>query len=202
MSKKIKLPQNYSGSWTFDYEKINAWAYYNNLFSPEECKKIIDYANQFEKEIGAVGHQEKTNVKIRQSQLVWFSPNDENKWIYEKLTGAITKLNDDYFNFDLFGFSEPLQFTEYTAPNGHYGKHTDCAYNTRIRKLSIVIQLSDPKDYKGGELQIHITDNPFVMEKGQGTLICFPSYSLHEVTPITKGTRYTLVGWITGKPFK
>jgi PKHD-type hydroxylase len=75
-------------------------------------------------------------------------------------------------------------------------------FNGTVRKLSFVIQLSDPKDYKGGELQIHLSDTPEVMKKEQGTLIAFPSYILHEVTPITKGKRYSLVGWITGKPFK
>jgi PKHD-type hydroxylase len=75
-------------------------------------------------------------------------------------------------------------------------------YNGTVRKLSFVLQLSDPKNYKGGELQIHLGETPNVMKKEQGTVVAFPSPTLHEVTPITKGKRYSLVGWITGKPFK
>jgi PKHD-type hydroxylase len=75
-------------------------------------------------------------------------------------------------------------------------------YNGTVRKLSFVLQLSDPKDYKGGELQIHLGEEPTVMKKEQGALFAFPSPTLHEVTAITKGRRYSLVGWITGKPFK
>jgi PKHD-type hydroxylase len=67
-----------------------------------------------------------------------------------------------------------------------------------IRKLTFVIQLSDPCEYEGGKLmiyydgQIHEAPNEF------GSMIIFPSSLAHEVTPITKGTRHSLVGWVTG----
>jgi len=73
-----------------------------------------------------------------------------------------------------------------------------------VRKLSISIQLTDPEEYEGGELKLYDGDDKEaqVMDKTQGTLIIFPSYVLHEVMPITKGTRNSLVTWITGKQFK
>jgi predicted 2-oxoglutarate/Fe(II)-dependent dioxygenase YbiX len=73
---------------------------------------------------------------------------------------------------------------------------------TLIRKLSFTVQLSEPEDYKGGDLCLYLGDKAEVMKKEQGFVALFPSYVLHEVKPVTSGTRYSLVSWITGKPFK
>mgnify|MGYP003677217951 FL=1 len=71
-----------------------------------------------------------------------------------------------------------------------------------VRKLSLSIQLTDPKEYEGGELYIYEGDKGEKMKQGQGDLILFPSYMLHEVKPVTKGERNSLVCWVTGKQFK
>jgi PKHD-type hydroxylase len=200
--KDLKLSPQPNASWAFEPDMLSAWAYWNEAFTPEECQKIIDYAEQFEKKDAGVSNKGELNSKIRESKVVWITPDPEINWVYQRLTDIIMRLNADYFRFDLFGFTEGFQFTEYNAPSGHYGKHTDSMLNGTIRKLSFVLQLSDPKDYEGGELQIHLSNTPDVMKKEQGTVVAFPSPSLHEVTPITEGRRYSLVGWITGKPFK
>jgi PKHD-type hydroxylase len=74
--------------------------------------------------------------------------------------------------------------------------------NIPVRKLSISIQLTNPEEYEGGELYLYDDDKGTLMDKTQGTLIIFPSYVLHEVTPVTKGERNSLVTWVTGKQFK
>ena len=200
--KGLKPSPQPNASWAFELEKINTWAYCDKAFTLEECQKIIDYAGRFEKIDANIRNESELNFKIRESKIVWITPDPEIDWVYQKLTYIITGLNENYFKFDLFGFTEGFQFTEYNAPSGHYGKHIDSIFNGVVRKLSFVLQLSDPKDYEGGELQIYISDTPDTMKKEQGTVIAFPSYTLHQVTPITKGRRYSLVGWITGKPFK
>jgi PKHD-type hydroxylase len=96
---------------------------------------------------------------------------------------------------------EGIQFTKYSAPAGRYGKHVDSWVKGPVRKLSFTLQLSDPQEYEGGELRLYFKDDPEVMPKPQGAITLFPSYVLHEVTPVTKGTRYSLVAWVTGKPF-
>jgi PKHD-type hydroxylase len=105
------------------------------------------------------------------------------------------------FQFDLTGFAEGIQFTQYKAPSGHYVKHVDCIPGA-TRKLSLSLQLTDPKDYEGGDVVFHYKNNPDVAPKSKGTVIIFPSYVLHEVTPVTRGERYSLVAWITGPQFK
>lgn len=124
------------------------------------------------------------------------------EWVYRKVTDIVLNLNSRFFQFDLFGINEAFQFTNYIAPAGKYGKHIDRSINIPVRKLSISIQLSNPEEYEGGELKIFDRDEGIVMSKEQGTLIMFPSYTLHEVTPVTKGERNSLVTWVTGKQFK
>ena len=112
------------------------------------------------------------------------------------------KINLPFFKFDLYGFNEFLQFTNYTAPGAKYGKHIDRATDFSIRKISMSIQLTDPSTYEGGELCLYDSNEGVEMDKAQGKLIIFPSYVLHEVKPVTKGERNSLVGWVTGSPFK
>jgi PKHD-type hydroxylase len=70
------------------------------------------------------------------------------------------------------------------------------------RKLSFVLQLSDPNEYEGGELQFYFGGDPLVAKKQKGIITFFPSNSLHECTPVTFGERYVIVGWVHGPPFK
>ena len=123
-------------------------------------------------------------------------------WVFQRITDIVLNLNDRYFQFDIFGLNEGLQFTNYKAPSDKYQKHVDKSFNIPVRKLSLSVQLTDPKEYKGGELYIYEDSKGTVMKKEQGTLVLFPSYTLHEVKPITKGERNSLVSWVTGKQFK
>ena len=60
------------------------------------------------------------------------------------------------------------------------------------------MQLSDPADYDGGELELKNSTRTLVAPRAQGTLIVFPSFLLHRVAPVTRGTRRSLVGWASG----
>jgi len=129
-------------------------------------------------------------------------PGDGLDWAYRKITDIVLDLNSKYFKLDVSGFNEGLQFTNYSAPSDKYGKHVDRSEGFIIRKLSLSIQLTDPTEYEGGELWLYEDDKGALMKKDQGTLILFPSFILHEVKPVTKGERNSLVAWATGKQFK
>ena len=60
------------------------------------------------------------------------------------------------------------------------------------------IQLSDSDDYEGGDLELMFREEPVKLDRTRGTLVAFPSFMLHRVTPVTRGTRWSLVAWITG----
>jgi PKHD-type hydroxylase len=185
-------------TWQFQIDDVEHWAYWDNVFTPEECAQIIQIGNTKLEPAKICLGDSKT---IRESQISWLGPQDI-KFAYEKIAPIVCSLNERFFKFDLFGMAAGIQFTRYDSPTGYYGMHIDKLLHSEIRKLSLTIQLSSPDDYEGGELALQHSKDPTVMSKEQGKMIIFPSYMLHEVRPVTKGTRYSLVAWITGKPFK
>jgi PKHD-type hydroxylase len=188
-------------SWLFEQDKLENWAYWDNVFTSQECENIIELALKKEKKEATIG-ENNIDSNYRKSKIIWLSTLDNINWIYERLTFFSLELNKQYFNFQLNGFIEPLQFTEYKSPSSHYDYHNDRRFNSIPRKLSIVIQLTNPNDYKGCDLELLYNKDPIIAKKDQGSLIAFPSYTMHKVTPITKGTRHSLVAWINGKSFK
>ena len=189
--------------YAFDLDQIENWAYWDNVFSSEECDLIISLANNKKKEEALINPENSLkNNLIRKSNVVWMEESSENNWIYEKLIYVVNNLKERYFKFNLFGFTEQLQFTEYNAPDGKYVYHIDRGKNMIPRKLSLVVQLTNPEKYEGGDLELWFENEPIKAKKEQGSVILFPSYTLHQVKPVTKGTRNSLVSWIGGKPFK
>jgi PKHD-type hydroxylase len=190
--------------WMFKKDEVHTFAWWEKFLTPEECKEIIK-DNKAKLKQGRVSGKELINQKIRDSHIYFISPIPKYHWLFQKLSEVILNLNERFFKLELNGLTEGVQFTNYKAQKGKegfYGKHTDCVFNGIIRKLSISIQLSDPKTYEGGDLLLYPEAEPLKMKKGQGTLVIFPSYTLHEVTPVTKGERNSLVCWVNGPPFK
>ncbi len=202
MSEVIKLqnkkPVFENSSWNFKLDKVNFYSFWKDAFTKEECEKIINIA----KNKGLIQGTTFGKPDVRKNKVSWLFSNDDMEWVFRRVTDIILNLNDKFFKFDIFGLNEGFQFTNYKAPSDKYGKHVDSALNTLVRKLSISIQLTDPKEYEGGELYLYNSDKGDLMDKTQGTLIMFPSYILHEVMPVTKGERNSLVTWVTGKQFK
>ena len=189
-------------SWSFYKDSICGWVTWDGAFTEDECEWIIEYGKLVQSYNGTIGVEGKELDKtIRDSKVSWLVPAKEFEWVYDRLTAVVMDVNINNYRFDLFGFQEALQFTEYNEPGGHYGKHVDNMYKGPIRKLSVIVQLSDPSKYEGGDIEMHLADEPTIMDKKRGDVIIFPSSVLHAVTPVTKGTRHSLVGWITGKPF-
>jgi len=199
-NKKVEKYKSPSTAWPFEIDQLETWAYWNNAFSADECNQIIDIANKKTRLTGLTLGGE--NKKIRDCQVSWLQPDDNLQWVYKRLTDIVMDLNSRFFKFDIYGFIEGLQFTHYKEPGGKYHKHVDKGLNCQIRKLSASVQLSDPKKYKGGDLLLYESEIPNPMSKEQGKLILMPSYTLHEVKPVTKGERYALVAWVTGPRFK
>jgi PKHD-type hydroxylase len=89
---------------------------------------------------------------------------------------------------------------------GKYKWHTDCgAKETSTRKLTAIVQLSDETNYEGGDLEFGITDetgkNNYTAKRTRGSITIFPAFLSHRVTPITQGTRHSLITWMLGDCF-
>jgi PKHD-type hydroxylase len=173
------------------------------LFLKEECKKIVEMGNssKFDYQKFGTGQLDFTIFNAKRSYLF---PNDDTNDIYQKIGNTIVEQNQKIWNFNLFDFGEPIKFMEYNEyMTGHAAMHTDLAHHgvTRFRKLTIIIQLTDKSEYEGGELILQHYEKPYIMPKTQGTIIIFPSFLLHEVKPVTKGVRNSLVAFAYGPPF-
>lgn len=199
-ASSVKIVQP-STVWPFELDHVEDWAYFKGAFTAEECGKIIEIGNARIVDDSRIRGNEVAN-DIRDSKNSWIMPCDDSHWIFRRVTDVIVDLNSKFFKFDLYGFIEGFQFTRYDAPGGKYDQHIDRGLNTWTRKLSFTLQLSDPKDYVGGDLELYYGKEPTIPTKEQGFVTVFPSYVLHRVTPVTKGTRYSLVAWITGPSFK
>ena len=206
--KKIKEQKKITFNnpcWNFKLDHVQPYAFWENAFTKKECESIIKTAKNKGLIKGKSGEtlQDSINNKdVRQSKICWLYPSDNMDWVFRQVTDIVLNLNKQFFQFDLFGLSEGFQFTNYVAPSDRFKKHIDKNLNIPVRKLSMSIQLTDPKNYEGGELILYYNEKGDVVNKEQGTLILFPSFVLHEVTPITKGERNSLVSWVTGNNFK
>ena len=177
----------------------------------EFCNKIISQANSQNKNKASVSNKDSTK---RISNITWLNES----WINETLKPYIDKANQDCGWNLQWDYTEKAQFTEYEK--GQYYKwhidQLDKPYGVRfgkdwqgkVRKLSVTVSLSDPEDYEGGRLEFY-TSTPYeqkviscdqILDKG--SLVVFPSFIWHQITPITKGTRKSLVLWNLGYPYK
>jgi len=184
-------------------ESFITWA---DAFSSEEVDKIIALCELIEKNNAQVGSggEGALNTDIRRSKISWLENSPDAAWIYDRLAFISRSINSDFYRFDLHGFVEHMQYTVYESNDeGYYTWHVDAGGGMDIaRKLSLVLQLTDPEEYEGGELQLFTSSEPVAVIKKKGFLAAFPSYTLHRVTPVTKGIRRTLVIWVAGPEFK
>ena len=208
----------------------NYYYYFQSVLTPRFCEDLIKYGISQQEQLAVTGGQAdkiskgknlssedlKDLKKKRDSNIVWLN----DRWIYKEIQPFIHQANKlAGWNFD-WDYSESCQFTKYKL-NQFYDWHCDSwelpyadpnnkDTNGKIRKLSVTCSLSDPKDYKGGELEFDFRnmdpDKKNIRKCAEisprGSIVVFPSHVWHRVKPVTKGTRYSLVIWNLGYPFR
>jgi PKHD-type hydroxylase len=174
--------------------------YYTNALTPEELQKIIEIGEKYPKQPGTTvsTNQSEGVSEYRISEISWLPKNEETAWIHDKFSDYAIMANKEMWNFDIWGFGDNLQYTKYYGDGGHYDWHVDLGPGISNRKLSCVLQLSTPEEYEGGQLQINPGGNILEVPKGLGTMVFFPSFLLHRVTPLTSGVRKSMVTWFCG----
>ena len=206
----------------------NYYWYFSGVLTPKFCNEVIKYANAQKEEMARTGgfgdkklnkDEVKNMQRKRKSDLVWLN----DTWIYKEIHPYVHKANKDAgWNFQ-WERSESCQFTKYKL-NQYYDWHSDSWHKPydrpgspehgKIRKLSMTCQLTDGSEYTGGELEFDFRNyDPHMRDESkhriqckeilpQGSIIVFPSHVWHRVKPVTSGTRYSLVVWNIGDPFK
>ncbi len=148
---------------------------------------------------------------IRSSKVAWIPKRADTLWIHDRL-GEVASEAISSWQFEVEGFAEDLQFTLYDTVGAHYTWHHDgLDEGLEHRKLSMVLQLSEADSYAGCDLEfLEVTEDYTASERDEylcevrevGTVITFPAFEYHRVTPLVSGTRYSLVAWLAGPPFR
>jgi hypothetical protein len=176
------------------------------MFTPQECKKIIDLTNDVYPVSASIGGNRDTNKIVRDIRSADIYDIEYEKkgtqWIYDKILAAVIHANTTHFDYEIAGLRHGLQLIHYSADQkikGHYDWHIDAGNGeVATRKISITCQLSDPNTYTGCELIINNHTSELVGTRECGSMHLFPSYMPHKVSPIISGDRYALVVWIHG----
>lgn len=171
----------------------------------EEAEKVLDIKNAV---VGEDGDNESSHRKSQTGFINYQNPSHNKLWdvVANKLWNVVNDANRTNFGFDV-SYLDSVQYTVYNDGGDHYDWHIDTFLDTPNafhRKLSVTVQLSNGDDYEGGDFQLRDgtgegLDNSIY---NRGSILVFPSFLLHRVTPVTSGTRKTLVAWFEGKAFK
>lgn len=187
------------------------WCYFKNYLDKQMCEKIIRDVEVLPIQDAAVGVGEKTevvNTNVRRTKIRFIYAGDWRfQYIFDIFWKTAISANNDFFQFNIsrlnylqFAEYNSNQLAEYKAHHDVFWMNDDPVYH---RKLSAIIQLSDPKDYEGGNFEIVDssvgTRPPPEDVRSQGTIFYIPSFVTHRVTPVTSGIRYSLVAWFDGK---
>jgi len=188
------------------------WQFWENRFKKETCQRIISLASLLPERDGTVGggkNDSRVDADVRRSKIRWINgAMPDFKDLYLDIEDMFKDANRIAFGADISSIYE-IQFTKYDSEDqGCYKWHNDVLWESSTcfhRKLSMSIQLSDPAEYEGGDLEIqplHMgPPDPTTLRK-QGNVIIFPSFLMHRVTPVTKGIRYSLVAWMEGPKWR
>lgn len=186
------------------------WAYYKSRFTPEACAKILEDVLKLPVQQAALGvNGESKRDDYRRSQIRFIQKNDFRfEWLFDELWKMAIEANDHWFGFHISKL-DYIQLAEYDSSyEGEYKAHHDVFWmnNDPIyhRKLTAVVQLTDPSLYEGGNLELlNLSQNPDAEEvRQQGTTFFFPSFLEHQATAVTKGTRYSLACWFDGPKWR
>lgn len=165
---------------------------WDNAVSPEMCDILLNERKLLLEEAGRVDGNQITSA--RNSRVCWVK---QNHWVEAVLYNHALYANESAgWNFAV-GRPEIVQLAAYNVGE-FYNWHEDwfpLERSNTVRKLSVVLMLSDPKDFEGGHFEF---DENKPVDLKRGTLIVFPSFVRHRVTPVTKGTRYSAVCWVNG----
>ena len=172
------------------------------VLTPEECEEVI--ANCLPVLIPAMYDKRNNQGELvmplipsltRNNHIAWVPQGSNVDPLMQKVVKKILEYARDFFYLPC-SYVETIQFAKYGFL-GHYSKHTDSSGVGRSsrRLISASVQLSNPDDYKGGNLKVEVERKMYKAPREQGSMTIFPSVFEHTVTPVWQGERCALVLW-------
>ncbi len=175
-----------------------------DAFSAADCDRIVALADAAPaRDAGLTRAQRDHN--LRRADLVWLDEVAGAEWVMDRIVGIVRDANRAAFDFALTEFAESPQVARYGAEReGHFDWHADIGEGpvAARRKLTMVVQLSEPGDYAGGALEIMPGARVIEAPRARGGATLFPAFALHRVTPVTDGARRSLTIWAHGPAFR
>jgi len=144
-----------------------------------------------------VGQDILTNHRVGYVHMLPCVP--KTRGVYHLLWDAAFDATTRHYGLVLSGITRMPHYVEYHGGHGHFHWHNDYSHESSEapRKLTVIVQLSDPDEYEGGDLEvIGAVQTP--LPRQRGSLICLPSFLPHRVTAVTSGIRRVMVAWIAG----
>ena len=209
--------------------KFFTYCYWSKAFDEKEMDQLHKQMDEYELDRGStiqtklegksnsntkanIISTQKPNEAVRKSDVAFINRDEKTAWIYDRLNYVIDCLNVQFYNFDLNGY-DTFQYTVYhDYEKGKYDFHQDTIMGNSLpddmyetRKLSVTFLLNEPGvDFEGGEFQINSGEekNAESIQMKKGDIILFPSFMVHRVKPVTKGTRKSIVIWVLGPKFR
>jgi PKHD-type hydroxylase len=186
------------------------WCYYKNYFTPEDCEKILNLGLNLpsgDATLGVGGQYVDTSFRKSQTRFIE-KTNNSFQFLFDEMWKMAIAANDQWFGFHLSKI-DYIQLAEYNSSyQGEYKKHHDVFWinNDPIyhRKLTAVVQLTDPSEYEGGDFEVYDANQYPNKEdiRSQGTVIFIPSFMPHAALPVTKGVRHSLACWFDGPKWR
>jgi PKHD-type hydroxylase len=183
------------------------WCYFRDGLTEEYCDLVLNWSKTVPALKGKIGIDGglKENLSVR-SSTIRFIQNHECKEldiVRDRLWLMMRQANNDFFQFNIHSL-DFMQVAEYhESYKGFYNKHQDTFWlnnSHKHRKLTCIVQLTDPDEYEGGDIELFDTHQypPNNEIRRKGTVLFFPSFVYHQVNPVTKGKRESLTCWFEG----
>jgi len=189
----------------------------SQAFDAGFCQRIIETGEATESMNAAVAHDPTDSV--RNSTVSWLRQGPDTGWLYDAVSKLVDETNARLWNWRIT-MAESMQYTHYD-PGQHYHWHTDqrrkpypdddSRWPGLLRKLTVVVSLSDADAYTGGDFMVEVMESPpdvpdkrlktLTEVRPLGSAVIFPAHLYHRVTAVTAGSRRSLVAWYVGPPF-
>lgn len=136
----------------------------------------------------------------RKGRIAWIGRSPETEWLHEKIEAVGRSYAADR-NIDVEQLSDPLQAAVY-SPDSRFDWHIDVGDDvTRFRKITVSVQLSDEREYDGGNLEL-VGEYFDSLRRLRGSAVAFPAVIGHRLTSITRGERLAVIGWLHGPAYR
>ena len=148
----------------------NAFMVWDDAFTTGELDSVEAYGDRMLHQEAGLAEEGNIDHGIRSTRIAWLAHNRETSALYERIIQMVHRLNSEAYHFEVTGL-ENIQYTVYRdTEGGYYHWHIDHGpHNPMPGKISLSIQLTDPSQYEGCDLQFMVSNTIGVAPRKRGS---------------------------------